>query len=234
VVDIIPRPVLERIQGHLRERAEVGERGWEAGAEEEDTLTGDFCGSLRTAWTEVATADGTWHWRIEYKKFRGRGTGALEKQLGADGIFQIEAHSASGEIVAKGVLFQAKKTRGRSRSDLREQVRKMEEFAPGSSAVFEFGPDGYKAAPGSIVLREIQREPKRIPRAEEPIGDYLAGRFVPCESGLRGMYYDAVRKILVVPSGGNIRMVPMTLRHRVRINAVHASQMEIWERPREE
>lgn len=226
MLDIIPLAVFEEVQTHLRGRSEAAQSGWESASEDEDTLTGDFCGALRTAWSETQTSNGSWHWRVQYKKFRGRGGKALEKQIGADGVFQIEAQGADGAIATKGVLFQAKKVRGSSRSDLRKQVRKMESVAPGGSAVFEFGPDGYRAADGSIMIAEIDARPTRLPHPVESIGEYLAGRFLPCKSGLRGMYYDAVRKNLIVPVAGMIQVFQVSVRHRVRIDVVHESQLE--------
>ncbi len=222
--DILPEPLFDAVQRHLRERAIAAHAGWDSASEDEDALTGDFCGALRSSWTEVRTDTGAWRWRVWYKKFRGRGAKAFEKDAGADGIVQVEVHGSNGEIATKGVLFQAKKDRGSSRSDLLGQVRKMEALAPNGSAVFEFGPDAYRAAASSIVLAELEARPHRIPHPQDDIGEYLAGQFLPCKSGLRGMYYDAVRKILVVPSNGAVRVIPLSLRHRVRFDLVHESQ----------
>jgi hypothetical protein len=55
-------------------------------------------------------------------------------------------------VVYKGVLFQAKKYRGDSRANLIDQVRKMEQLAPGGSALFEFGPKGYTGASGQDII----------------------------------------------------------------------------------
>ncbi|MCW5982360.1 MAG: hypothetical protein KIT09_30015 [Bryobacteraceae bacterium] len=226
MLDVLPKPLFNAVERGLRERANLGHSGWESASEDEDTLTGDFCGGLRTSWAEIGTDNGLWRWRISYKKFRGRGPRAFEKEAGADGIVQVETHGPSGEITIKGVLFQAKKAGGSSRSDLAEQVRKMEELAPNGSVVFEFGRDGYRAAAGSIILTEIENDPRRIPRPSIQISEYLGGQFWPCKSGLRGMYFDAVRKILVVPADGAARAIPISLRHRVRLEVVHQSQVE--------
>ena len=91
--DVIPKGVFGAIQNHLRNRIAHAEQGWEAGEEEEDTLTGDLGGSLRTGgWIRSIQDDIPWHWRVTYKKFRGRGVNALESETGADGIFQIEVY----------------------------------------------------------------------------------------------------------------------------------------------
>lgn len=224
--DVIPTDVFNVLQEGLRARiTAAAEGGWESASDEEDALTGDFCGRLRTTWQEVSSRDGYWRWRIHYKKFRGRGTDALEKHSGADGIVQIEVFEASGTIVTKGVLFQAKKITGSSRTDLPAQVRQMEELAPGGSAVFEFGPDGYLAEAGSSIVAKLVARPGRIPHPISPITDYLADEFLECKSGLRGMYYDGVRKILVLPDTGDNRLLPLALRHRVRLEVVHETQL---------
>jgi hypothetical protein len=223
LIDILPDYVVRELQDHLRERSAQAQAGWESAAEEEDALTGDFCGSLRRDWVEVNGDRGRWFWRVKYKKFRGRGKAAPEKHLGADGIFEIEARPIDGDIVTKGVLFQAKKERGGSRRDLRDQVRKMERIAPGGSAVFEFGPEAYRAEASAAMFPATQ-ESNRIPHPRHFIGRYLADQFLPCRSGIRGMYYDAVRHNLAVPVAGTIRIVNMAFAHRVRVEAVHSSR----------
>ena len=222
--DVIPDRVFRRIQAHLGNRITHAERGWEAGEQEEDTLTGDLGGSLRTdGWIET-TQDGIpWRWRVTYKKFRGKGPDALESRIGADGIFQVEVYPY-GEpmLIPKGVIFQAKKYRGSSLIDLVEQVKEMEEFAPGGSAVFEFGPEGYRGASGGDILATREATPGRIPHPGESLGRYLADQFLPCQSGLRGMYYDAVRKNLIVPLPGQrgVKIVHVALAHRIAVQVV--------------
>ena len=71
--DLIPHEVFRAIQEYLRERTAHAERGWHAGAEDEDTLTGDFGGSLRTSeWIESTQNGVLWQWRVNYKKIRGK------------------------------------------------------------------------------------------------------------------------------------------------------------------
>lgn len=218
--DVIPPGVFRDIQTHLREQTAHAEQGWEAGSDEEDTLTGDFCGSLRTSgWVESRENGTRWQWRVTYKKLRGRGRDAPEKMTGADGVFQVEVRPSDTPLfIPKGILFQAKKYQGSSRSDLITQVEEMERIAPGGSAVFEFGPDGYFGVSGRDVIVSQQIDPKRIPHPERPLGSYLADEFLPCEAGLRGMYYDAVRGNLSVPlERGGVKLVRVSLRHRIAL-----------------
>src|SRR5262249_25170545 len=139
--NVIPRPVLARIADHLRAGCRRGEQGWEFAHDEEDTITGDLCSSLRVGWRRVSgVSDGYWRWRCTYTKFRGRGPGAEEHIIGADGIVQLEVENVkTGRIITKGLLFQAKKVDSVDPSDLLDQVGKMERLMANCSAVFEYG-----------------------------------------------------------------------------------------------
>jgi hypothetical protein len=197
--------------------AEHAPVGWESGAEEEDTLTGDLGATLRREWSIVVVNGGIWNWRVTYKKFRGRGPGADEKHLGADGIFEIEV-SRNSEVHVKGVLFQAKK-RGRRDRRLESQARRMEDVAKGGSAIFEYGPEHYNAIATGKYLDELSAEVRRSgDEAPWPLlGDFLGNDFLPCKTGLRGMYYDAVRGVLVLPAAPARRIA---LNHRIRVEAL--------------
>jgi hypothetical protein len=216
VQDVIPERVFRAIQKHLRERTALAERGWPAGEDDEDTLTGDFGGALRTGgWKQVQQNRVRWEWRVNYKKIGSK----AEKRIGADGIFQIEVQPSDGSslVFYKSILFQAKKYEGSSRGSLIDQVELMEEIAPGGSAVFEFGPEGYRGAVGRVILEERERNQRRIPHPDESLGSFLADRFLPCGAGLRNMYYDFKRKVIFVPSleGGVFKQV--SLRHSVEV-----------------
>jgi hypothetical protein len=154
---------------------------------------------------------------VSYKKIRGKGLDAPETNTGADGVFQIEVQLLDGAllVVHKGILFQAKKYKGSSRSDLIDQVENMEQFAPGGSALFEFGPEGYRGAAGRVILTDSERNPRRIPHPDEPLGSFLADQFLPCGAGLRGMYYDFADETLFVPHEGIVRRV--SLRHLIEV-----------------
>ncbi len=217
--DVIPEPIFKAIQERLRTVGDSAHTAWRAANAEEDTLTGDFCGRLSTEPQRIRVNGGQqWEWRIKYKKFRGRAKGAFESTSGADGIIDIEA-TTDGEKFYKGLLFQAKKGALRVDADVTEQVRKMEKLAPGSSAIFEYREDGYRAIPGNIFLEPGPDRRIFIQRNERQLGSFLGDEFLPCNRGLRGMYYDAVRELLLVPIGGNdVRAMPIELHHRLRIN----------------
>jgi hypothetical protein len=203
--DVIPDNVFEEIAAHIRERIHHAEQGYESGASEEDTITGDLGSSLRTDRTHSLQADGyQYKWRIAYKKFLSKGRISIEKRLGADGIFQIQYEDTqTGKLVTKGLLFQAKNQWTSSDPKLALQADKMEKLLPGGAAVFSYGPRGYKACNAAIAVKSEGR-PSLIETGElMRLGDYLIERFMECRSGTRGAYYDAQKKILVVPRMGN-------------------------------
>jgi hypothetical protein len=234
LLDVVPQGLLRDVQNHIRNRVQHAEDGWDAGSDEEDTLTGDLGSSIRTS-AHTHFENGTrWEWRISYKKFRGRGANAAEKRLGADGIVQVEVLPSAGTqiIITKGILFQAKKVSSASRRDLLGQLQLMEDLAPGGSAVFEYGPDGYRASDGDDILT-LSAETRSVPHAREPLSAYLADRFLPCLTGLRGMYYNANRDHLIIPVGGDvIKIADLRLRHRIGIEIRHETRLgssESWD-----
>ena len=217
--DVLPEPIYAAISNHLIERARKATDGWEGGSDEEDTLTGDLGGTLRTDWSPVLRENGAaWRWRVSYKKFRGRGPGAFEKESGADGIFQIEV-SRGLEKYFKGLLFQAKKV-GNLDGELVSQIERIEQLAAGGSAVIEFGPVTYRAVSGSNYLQGRKNSHEQPADYFQPLSEFLSNAFLPCISGLRGLYYDAVRELLVLPNGVAHRI---SVRHRINIEAEQAT-----------
>src|SRR5258706_12006601 len=109
MLDVLPIPVYIEIRKHLIDRSKEAVESWESASDEEDALTGELGKTLRKNWTSPVLVNGqSWSWRVDYKKFRGRGRDAFEKTSGADGIFQLEV-TIGLEKFFKGVLFQAKK-----------------------------------------------------------------------------------------------------------------------------
>ena len=85
-------------------------------------------------------------------KLRERGAHAPEKELGADGIFQIEVLDLNGKfIVRKGLLFQSKIGWTGRDGRLFEQARNLLGQSE-SAIVIDYSPDGYKAIPARMSL----------------------------------------------------------------------------------
>lgn len=212
----LPKVIYTAIQSHLRNAAILAEGGWDAGNDEEDTLTGDLGATLRRTWSVPVSIDGhEWRWQVTYKKFRGRGPGAFEKYRGADGIFQIEIENIeTSEFIRKGMLFQAKNQYNMRRAELTRQVSDMERLVPGGSAVIEYGPEIYRAFEGRRFLDIGDERPTIQPIR---LGDFLADSFLGCTIGTLGMYYDAKRRIIIVPQGDRFRSYRIDIDNRIGI-----------------
>lgn len=214
----LPRKIFKALQDHLRKGCKRGEQGWESGSAEEDTLTGDLGSSLRRPWHNMSDEGGRrWRFRVTYKKFRGRGKGADERVFGADGIVEVQIEDRqNGSKHGKGVLFQAKKKGDKRARKLLEQATKMERIAQKGAAIFEYGPDEYIGFDASTIIDQDLANSEGNTRAR--LGDYLADRFLPCDVGKRGMFFDAVgRAIVYTDKNGDLIRVRATLRHRLRI-----------------
>lgn len=104
----VPRFIIEELKNHILKVCPRAQNGWEFANQDEDTLTGDFLGNLRTDWHTTQN----YEWRFLYNKIRGRGKGALEKIVGTDGIITIHYQSPSlRESYYKSLVFQAKKNK---------------------------------------------------------------------------------------------------------------------------
>jgi hypothetical protein len=106
-------------------------------AADEDSLTGAL-GNAISMPHAVVFGDGhrQYSYQVSYRKIRGRGPGAPEKQLGADGIFQIEVTDERGRQT-KGLPFQSKKGWRSVDSNLLKQARRMLETA-GDGIVIDY------------------------------------------------------------------------------------------------
>jgi hypothetical protein len=115
----------------------------------------------------------------------------------ADGtrLVQLELYAEGGPVVAKGLLFQAKKAWEHRDAALLQQVAKMEEVAPGGSAVFNFGSHKFTACSGVDVAHGDGHPPV----APQALGEFLIGQFLPCHVGLRGLYFDFALDIVRLP-----------------------------------
>lgn len=218
---IIPLKVFNNISSHIISRSTNFRETWESASDEEDSLTGDFCRSLSVSWTSpiLIRGRGSWRWRVSYKKFRGRGNGAFEKICGADGIFQIEVENKNtGKVQRKGLLFQAKKNKIGRTTDLKKQVIKMETLAPGSSSIFAYSSDHFGAMSSKDFIKYYRTSVPQSPNLDN-IGNFLGVDFLECRVGKRGLYYDGLRKILIVPRNGKQpRLVRVDVPHRISID----------------
>ena len=223
----LPRTVYEAIANHLRTVGRRAHRGWEVNQANEDSLTGATFSELQTRRTRHVRVDGLdWLWRVKSYKFGSGGRGSQEKRMGADGIIEIEVtHRDSGEIEHKSLLIQAKKQWTGKDSRLLDQINRMEELAPGSSAAVNYNPQGYSGVSGQDVLVAEGSRNRLQNNQIVSLGDFLADRYLACQVGVKGLYYDSRRRQLRLPPQPNAPdAIEFMIQERLRI--------EIEETPR--
>lgn len=217
----IPSSVFGSIARHFRSASRGAQRSWETNRAAEDSLTGAAFAAFTTHRTRRYLSDGNeWRWRVQAYKFASGGKDSEEKITGADGIIEIEVrHSVTGQAESKALLVQAKKAWTGRNKKLLTQVGDMERLAKGSSAALDYLPTGYVAVTGREVLA-AEGNLRRVPDPEVvPLGDFLAERFLPCEVGTRGLYYEPRRHLLHLPPlDGGADAVLFVIRERLRIN----------------
>lgn len=171
---IVPENVKKVLSEYIMKRCNHAENGWENSNQDEDTITGDFLGNLRTSgWITNENI----RYQFNYKKFRGRGKDALEKRTGADGIITIEIEK-DGKVYYKSFVFQAKKNGNNS---INKQHDLMKKHFPNGNIIFRYGPNGYN----------IEGFNKKL-----TICAFISDEFLECNYGIEGLRYDSKKENL--------------------------------------
>jgi hypothetical protein len=212
----IPAEVREAISQHLRSAVDKAVRVFSAGAEEEDALTGQLGMALMAPEQEVlVTSDGVerWRWSMGYTKFRGRGKGAAENILGADGIFELQLRHAQG-IEQKSAMFQAK-TKWDHDPSLFEQCAKLSTWRE-AAFVVDYRPEGFEVHLIDAVIRS--RGAKSAAGKGVALSEFLANVFIACKVGDNDLSYDRDDRTLTWRArDGTIVATKFTMGRRFRI-----------------
>ncbi|NTW88364.1 MAG: J domain-containing protein [Desulfobulbaceae bacterium] len=186
----IPRQVLQSIREHIDTAVKHAESGYSSAQEEEDTITGELCGALRTKGVKVVEVNdeeirGPWRWSITYSKFRSKAKHATESILGADGILQIHIGSSQKEQ-QKSALFQAK-IAGKVDPRLVGQCAKMSVWRE-AAFVISYSANGYRA----FSIDDILQSRGSISEAEngQPFANWIIESFIGCRIGHPSLYYE--------------------------------------------
>jgi hypothetical protein len=205
----------EHIRGlladHYRRCVTAAVQGYADSATDDDTVTGALGRALRGQ-GELALPDGRIvRWATRHRKLRGRGRGAPEKHLGADGLFEIEMEDEDRDRSRKSLPFHARNgAAGYGDSLLRGQAKRLDNF-PGGGVVVNYRPEGYVAVDARLVAEgEATRD------SEVSLADALAEDFVGCRRGSTAYLFE--------PSVGGVLLVHrsfLTVRrwspgHRIR------------------
>ncbi|HEX8583263.1 MAG TPA: hypothetical protein VF680_02485 [Allosphingosinicella sp.] len=189
---------------------------FESAEEDEDAFTGHLGARLTTRHREVIVDDqevsGTWNWSLQYRKFRGRGPGATEKQLGADGIFELTLERKGG-AETKSLLFQSKMGSSGGR-DLVEQCAKLSTWRE-ASVVLSYEPHAIRA----ITIDEALRTRGALQQASSTeFGDYIGRLFIACHVGDNDLYYDARKRELAWRTvSGEVVAARFSVAHRFKV-----------------
>lgn len=189
--DQIPQELYSQIVNYIQKEC----RKWQEGAfrraySDEDTLTGDFWSQLSLS--DKFNAPHGWNWNIEYNKIRGRGTGAPEKLIGSDGIFQIHLKDGYGRtIFRKSFLFQAKMEKSYYRKAVLPQVKEMNKIKPRIGVLIVYGEDSFD------TFKSDEFE-KKIDAKKFDICEYITSVFFKCQHGVEDMYFDMDEERLII------------------------------------
>lgn len=217
IKELLPPLMFDRIRDRYLAGVADAEAFFSQSAADEDSLTGALGQAIATRPMIFKGTDGDVLVAIEYLKIRGRGAGAPEATLGADGIFQIRVLDAAGSpIREKGLLFQAKKGWKHRDQDLASQCRSMIR-ASGGGMVINYGPSGYEAFSAQAVIDADGRRDD-AEAARRPLGHMLGDDFLDCTIGTAGLTYESLS--LAAPATGfevidtQIRGLPRQRRKR--------------------
>src|SRR3569623_166050 len=213
----IPKEVLKSIKDHIEESIPKALQGFISANEDEDTMTGQFGARLRTGShtveVEQSEISGKWRWSIDYTKFRGRGKGATESFIGADGIIELLLES-SGEKRTKSLLFQAKMD-WESDTSLRKQALLLSTLREASFFI-NYKEDSIEAISIDNVLRSrgVYANAKDVLPIEEALSEY----FLKCKIGSLDLAYDPIsRKLRWKTTSGLTVATQFSIPHRLKV-----------------
>ncbi|NCU05707.1 MAG: hypothetical protein GXC73_17190 [Chitinophagaceae bacterium] len=175
----IPDDVKFAIRNYILHQCPKATNGWKRANENEDTLTGDFLGSLAS---DDKTKTGNFWWEVTYNKPRSQGIDSMESLTGGDGIITIHAKDVSSKSdYYKSVVFQAKKEG--NKIDISQQ-NKMKDCFPGGFFNLHFSSKKYTG---------------KIPGGNDlGVCELLAYNFLNCSVGIEGLFYDSDLKKYVL------------------------------------
>ena len=149
---------------------------------------------------------------MQYRKFRGRGSGATEKRLGADGIFELSLER-KGYVETKSLLFQSKMGNAGGK-DLVEQCAKLSTWRE-AAVILAYEPHAIRA----ITIDEALHTKGALQRAKSTsLDNYLARLFVACHVGDNDLrYYPTDRRLMWRTVSGELVATTFSLGHRFRV-----------------
>ncbi|HSD29560.1 MAG TPA: hypothetical protein VLL75_19815 [Vicinamibacteria bacterium] len=170
--------VRRTLADHYRAGVAAAVRGFTEAAGDGEATTAAL-GRALLGQGELALADGRIvRWTTRYRRLRGRGGGAPEKNLGAEGLFEIEMEDEEKDRSRNTLPFQAwMGTPGYGEALVRGQAKRLAAL-PGGGVVIGYRPAGFVAVDAGVVA-----EGYATPGDEVDLADGLARDFVECRRG---------------------------------------------------
>jgi len=160
----------------------------------------------------LALADGrVVRWATRYRTLRGRGGGAPERNLGVEGLFEIEMEDEEKDRSRKTLPFQAwLDAPGYGDALLRGQAKRLSAF-PGGGVVVSYRSAVYAAVDAGAVAEGDAS------RADEvDLADVLARDFVECRRGSTLYLFEPSLGGVLFVHGSFVTVRRWSPRHRVR------------------
>jgi hypothetical protein len=166
----IPDYISSQLRTHILSQCPAAQEGWIFANQDEDTLTEDFFGRMRTNWQTV----NDYEWRFHYNTVRVEGEAHWKKPLVRTELSLHYRNSVTGRNYYKSLVFQAKKEN--NQIDL-IQWNKMKRFFPNGNMIVSYGPNGYNSYVDNITNKAS-------------LCQTIATNFMNCIVGIEGLYYD--------------------------------------------
>lgn len=214
----IPEQVREDMRERFETRIAKTIAEFASADEDEDVMTGHLGANLTTHSRQVFVPDaeipGPWIWSLSYRKFRGRGPGATEKRLGADGILEVTVAGPYGSDT-KSMLFQSKMEGAAGAKGLVEQCARLTTWRE-AAAVFSYGAAAFEG----LTLDDVLAARGDLAAASgEGLASFLSEKFVGCEVGDTDLSYDAQKKMLRWRDAQRqLVSTQFAAKHRIRID----------------
>jgi hypothetical protein len=228
----LPDSVRNSIQRHLSKAIKAVVESHVSGQEDEDTLTGHLGFAIRTRHPRgvVVENDGrreTWNWSLNYHKFRGRGKGATERIIGADGIVQFSIDAVEQHFT-KSALFQAKAAKNNLQKLLSQCI--MLSTWKEAAFVVQYGRERYTAS----ALDDAMKQALRLPHHEGLALDaFFMDVFVACMIGDSDLLYEPSDRVLRWRDHeGKIVHSSFAVRHMMQLQ-VKGPNQSAWQRGEE-
>jgi len=216
----IPHQVKESISNHLHLAVAKAVDGYISACEDEDTMTGHLGALLRVKNKRVTVPSegqeiwGVWTWSLDYYKFRGRGKGATEAYLGADGLFELSLNIGYRKET-KSLLFQSKLDWERD-SNLLAQSIKLSTWRE-AAFVINYTDKGFQAILIDDAIKSKGKYSEKM--GNVPLERFLDENFIACLVGDTDLKYDArARKLFWRSMNGQRVCTNFSTNHRFRLN----------------